>query len=243
MTAPSPPLPHRFSALHMDGKRLYEYARQGIPLPRPIEKRKVTVQKLELTEWLGSEHNYRWPVKAFTDEERMALEVALSGGKGKEEGGVQGEGAKIEESEAESQKIEEGQRKAKEDQEDESTVPTAFVLTMTVSGGTYVRSVVHDLAHAVGSSGHVVTLTRTRQGRFALDQKVVEDTKAEDVKAEEEGSTSASKAKADPESVLESERGCVPWAVFERAIVNPGEVDADGWTEWEREVIERLEVV
>ena len=44
--------------------------------------------------------------------------------------------------------------------------PSAFELEMTVSSGTYVRSVVHDLAIAVGSGAHVVSLTRTQQGPF-----------------------------------------------------------------------------
>ena len=40
-------------------------------------------------------------------------------------------------------------------------VPMVFVLCMRISGGTYVRSIVHDLAHALSSVGHVVTLTRS----------------------------------------------------------------------------------
>ena len=56
----------RFSALKMDGKPLYEYARNGIPLPRPIEKRKVTIHELELVEWKGDDHSFKWPEKKFT---------------------------------------------------------------------------------------------------------------------------------------------------------------------------------
>jgi tRNA pseudouridine55 synthase len=39
---------------------------------------------------------------------------------------------------------------------------------MTVSSGTYVRSIVHDIGLALGCGAHVVTLTRTRQGQFTL---------------------------------------------------------------------------
>lgn len=39
---------------------------------------------------------------------------------------------------------------------------------MTVSSGTYVRSIIHDIGIALGSSAHVVKLTRTRQGIFTL---------------------------------------------------------------------------
>ncbi|OBZ75614.1 putative tRNA pseudouridine synthase 4 [Grifola frondosa] len=119
----APPI---FSALKMDGRPLYEYAREGIPLPRPIEKRKVTVHSLELIEWKGSEHDFHWPEKEFTEEQKHAVEKALQG----VEGNVS------------IQDVPDTEGKAEE-------VPTAFVLSMKVSGGTYVRSIVHDLGHAL----------------------------------------------------------------------------------------------
>ncbi|KAH8107010.1 pseudouridine synthase [Cristinia sonorae] len=182
----APPI---FSALKMDGKPLYEYARNGIPLPRPIEKRNVTIHSLEIVEWLGGEHNFRWPEKKFTNDQKQAFEKALSG---------------VEEKPV---------IKDEPGTEQSEDIPTAFVLRMKVSGGTYVRSIVHDLAHAVGSAGHVVTLTRSRQGRYTL------------------------------EPAEEGDFGCIPWEVFTKATEDPGEPDADGWVEWEREVIDGLEVV
>jgi tRNA pseudouridine55 synthase len=139
----------RFSALKMDGRPLYEYARQGIPLPRPIEKRAVRVDALEMKSWLGSEHGFRPPSKALSTDEKQKVETALAS--------VAAEASVAD------------MAGAKEEAESGETVPTAFELSMTVSGGTYVRSIVHDLAHAVGSAGHVVTLTRTRQGQFSLE--------------------------------------------------------------------------
>ena len=173
----------------MDGKPLYEYARKGIPLPRPIEGRQVTVHSLEIVKWLGSNHSFAWPKKSLSTEEKHALEEALKG---------------ISKDPS-----------IKDDLEPEANdaSPTAFVLKMRVSGGTYVRSLVHDLAHAVGSAGHVVTLTRSRQGRFVL------------------------------EPTEEGDRPCVPWEIFEKAMEDPGELDDDGWSEWEREVIQCLEVM
>ncbi|KAF9562552.1 pseudouridylate synthase 4 [Agrocybe pediades] len=182
-------VPPIFSALKMDGKPLYEYARKGIPLPRPIEEREVTVTSLELLKWLGNEHSFSWPEKQLSTEEKESLKKALQG---------------VEENVSINDEPEESA---------ETERPTAFVLNMTVSGGTYVRSIVHDLSHAVGSAGHVVTLTRSRQGRFVR------------------------------EPVEEGDRKCIPWEVFEKAMADVGEVDEDGWTEWEREVMQHLEVV
>lgn len=171
---------------------LYEYARKGIPLPRPIEKRQVTIHSLELIEWKGNEHAYRWPEKQFSEAEKKAMEKAL-------------------------ESVEENPT-IKDEPEPEasgtgSETPPAFVLSMKVSGGTYVRSIVHDLGHVLGSAAHVVTLTRSRQGRFAL-----ETTEPEDM-------------------------ACVAWEVFEKASKGEGEADEEGWKEWEREVMNVFEVV
>jgi tRNA pseudouridine55 synthase len=190
----------RFSALKMDGMPLYDYARKGIPLPRPIEKRQVTVHSLELVEWKGSDHPYRWPEKAFSNEQKRALEQSLSSVD-------PAAAAPIADDDAE------GVNEAGREDTASDEFPTAFVLKMRVSGGTYVRSIVHDLAHALGSAGHVVTLTRSRQKDYVL------------------------------EPTEEGDRRCVPWEVFEAALKDAGIKDADGWTEWEREVLDKLAIV
>ncbi|KAI0046157.1 pseudouridine synthase [Auriscalpium vulgare] len=187
----APPI---FSALKMDGMPLYDYARKGIPLPRPIEKRPVTVHSLELVEWKGSDHPYRWPEKQFSEDQKEALSKSLSG--------VADDPPSVADDAA-----------PEEDAPD--AVPTAFVLKMKVSGGTYVRSIVHDLAHELGSAGHVVTLTRSRQKNYVLPE-------------------------ATPE---EGDRACVAWEVFEKALEDEGDADAEGWTAWEREVLDKIVVV
>lgn len=58
-------LPPLFSALKMDGKPLYEYAREGKEIPREIQRRPVDVLNLEMIEWMeGGTH----PHEAPTDE-------------------------------------------------------------------------------------------------------------------------------------------------------------------------------
>ncbi|THU88419.1 pseudouridine synthase [Dendrothele bispora CBS 962.96] len=186
----TPPI---FSALKMDGKALYEYARKGIPLPRPIEARDVTVHSLELVEWLGSSHSYSWPDKSLSEDEKKAVEKALQG---------VNEGVSLKD-----------KPETSTETNSSDVIPSAFVLRMRVSGGTYVRSIVHDLANTLGSAGHVVTLQRSRQGQFVLE----------------------------PEG--DDDRSCIPWEVFEKALSDSGEVDEDGWTEWERQVLQHIEVV
>ena len=70
--------PPIFSALRIQGKRLYEYAREGKELPVEIQERPVEVEKLELLEWMdGGTHEYHWPVEEAEKEERDVVEKVL----------------------------------------------------------------------------------------------------------------------------------------------------------------------
>ncbi|KAI8384727.1 tRNA pseudouridine synthase B [Radiomyces spectabilis] len=44
-------LPPIYSALRIEGKRLYEYAREGKALPKPIQPRPVTIHQLDLVKY------------------------------------------------------------------------------------------------------------------------------------------------------------------------------------------------
>lgn len=70
---------------------------------------------------------------------------------------------------------------------------------MTVSSGTYVRSIVHDIGQALGSAAHVVELIRTRQCGYALDPT----------------STSTVEGQDDTSEPL---HGVVPWSVIEEGL-------------------------
>ncbi|GAB1743083.1 hypothetical protein NU219Hw_g8939t1 [Hortaea werneckii] len=71
--------PPIFSAKRIQGKRLYEYAREGKSLPEgyQIEECAVDVKELEVLEWLeGGKHGFAWPgVEAEGEEKRLVDEV------------------------------------------------------------------------------------------------------------------------------------------------------------------------
>ena len=56
-------------------------------------------------------------------------------------------------------------------------------LSATVSKGTYIRSLARDIAHALGSVGHVTMLRRTKAGPFTLEQAISLDFLEEAAKA------------------------------------------------------------
>lgn len=56
------------------------------------------------------------------------------------------------------------------------------VVRMICSGGTYVRTLAHDLGEQLGCGGHVIELRRTRVGKFELEHaKSIEEISAKDL--------------------------------------------------------------
>ncbi len=95
-------VPPMYSAVKIDGKRLYNLARQGKEIERPA--RDITVHTLELLDF--SEHAQQGTLRAV------------------------------------------------------------------VSKGTYIRTLIHDLGHALGSCAAMHSLVRTRAGAYALSESV-----------------------------------------------------------------------
>ncbi|KAK5656328.1 hypothetical protein OQA88_4708 [Cercophora sp. LCS_1] len=68
-------IPPLFSALKMNGKPLYEYAREGKPIPREIETRDVEVSELGIVEWYEpGTHNHRWPTEEAEQAEKNLVD-------------------------------------------------------------------------------------------------------------------------------------------------------------------------
>ena len=184
----------------MEGKPLYEYARESKPLPRaiPVRQCEVTIELLDfkpaqVTPGDGG-HQWRWPEEHKSDEEkgvfkRLTAIVEAAGTEVKAKGGsnkawegnappsgaertaaadtdAQGPSKNATHAQAESEALADGPHP--EVSPTTGLRPAAFKVRMTVSSGTYVRSIVHDIGLALGCGAHVVTLTRTRQGQFTL---------------------------------------------------------------------------
>lgn len=145
-------LPPLYSAIKIDGKRLLDYARAGEDLPRPIEARKITIHKSALTKWQEpDQHEYNAPSKECSAEERKIAKRA------RRMAGLDGKLTETDEEDAES-----GETVSKEQR------APAFTLDLTVSSGTYIRTIVHEVGQKLGSAAHVVKLTRTRQGQWVV---------------------------------------------------------------------------
>ncbi|GAA6008222.1 pseudouridine synthase PUS4 [Rhodotorula paludigena] len=255
----TPPI---FSALKMDGKPLYEYARTNTPLPRPIPPRTVTVHSLELLRFVpGDEHAYEYPAEELDEAAKSELErLEKMVKEGRTEVPSEEEVAAASSAPAEPAPTAESAPAASASTSTATSTSSSaspapaparapiFEIRLTVSSGTYIRSIVHDIGAALGSAAHVVKLTRTRQGEFALEPPPPAGV---DEEGEGEGKGGA---------------GCIEWALLERAIAAQeraskkkkegaaageggpdaaaeGERDADGWLEWERELLAKCKEV
>ncbi|KAK4052089.1 pseudouridine synthase pus4 [Microbotryomycetes sp. JL201] len=239
--------PPVFSALKMDGKKLCDYAREGVPLPRPIAARKQTVHSLELLSFkAGDEHDYDWPAEALDDGAKLELERLEKMVK---------DGKTVVPSEEEVKA--DTSVPADEAPQTQTIRPPIFELSMTVSSGTYVRSIIHDLALALGTSAHVVKLTRTRQGQFALDASSASKAQTE-LKQGETTNLSvpeqSSEKTPDTNTVIPAARECIEWSVFEQALEafkrskeseggQTMETDEEGLSDWERQILRTCEEV
>ncbi|KAI9768235.1 MAG: hypothetical protein M1840_005065 [Geoglossum simile] len=209
--------PPIFSALRVQGKRLYEYAREGKKAPVEIQERPVEVMELELVEWLeGGTHPFAWPEEeANQDEKAMAEQVIYAGKLVPEiaklsakfhsvDGSIAGVDVKrkwepiaganreddapwVRDPKRRRSSISGSPRSSHRADEmrladvtentpsfKRKTGPPAARIRMTVTSGFYVRSLCHDLGHAVGSMGIMSELVRTRQGKFSLKENVLE---------------------------------------------------------------------
>ncbi|KAK5167426.1 pseudouridine synthase pus4 [Saxophila tyrrhenica] len=188
--------PPIFSALRVQGKRLYEYAREGKEVPVEIQERPVEVKSLEMVEWMeGGSHEYRWPEEEAEPEAKGVAEKVLhleSDGQGakrkreEEVGNGDTESSKRTKASPESTTPPTNESKPTSSLEQALAPPTlpqapqepcpapACRLRMSVTSGFYVRSLCHDLGAAVDSMGLMSTLVRSRQGEFSLGENVLE---------------------------------------------------------------------
>ncbi|WWC68722.1 tRNA pseudouridine(55) synthase [Kwoniella pini CBS 10737] len=253
-------VPPIFSALKMDGKPLYEYARESKPLPRPIPTRKCTVS-IELVDYKPASvtpgdggHDYRWPEKRLSEEEKIVFrkltDIVSKAGteptKPKSESLISEEAQNtLNTTSSEPLKPEEGNQETTKKEENfvpdlgkpdypeispiNGLRPPTFTVKMTVSSGTYVRSIVHDIGIALGCGAHVVKLTRTRQGEFSLygDEEALASTSMSasigDSGEVEMNAKNESKIVEEAEEATEGVStgptgGSIPWSVWTRAL-------------------------
>lgn len=164
----TPPI---FAALKMNGKPLYEYAREGLPLPKPIETRDVQIYDLKIADdTLSTDHKYEFIKNVDCDgenlEEKLATNPTLNDSKvyfSKEycdKNGV-------------SEDYDVGKPQPLTDDEKNPQFKAPMLhFTTRVSSGTYIRSLISDIGRALNSNAYMVKLIRAEQAEWVLGKNV-----------------------------------------------------------------------
>lgn len=165
----TPPI---FSALKMNGKPLYDYAREGIPLPMPIKVRQVKVYDIKVHEEdsLTVDHGFE-KLKSQLDENGNPKEHELSNNPTLNDSPLYFSEQYLAKAEAENLPTEVEKPKPIGEQQLPDALPL-FHLTADVSSGTYIRSLVSDYGRALESSAYMVELIRVRQSNWQLGKNV-----------------------------------------------------------------------
>lgn len=191
-------VPPVYSALKINGMKAYEYAREGKELPRELESREMQVDECTLLEWHeGGEHDFRWPVEEFPEEEKRAVstlmgttsETSTTPSKDEPSQSTQpSEDPKPASTSTSDQPAPSQPSSPKEAQNElpptkKATLHThdhtlnlsatpspspAALIRLTVSSGFYVRSFAHDLGRTCSSHGIMASLLRSRQATYTV---------------------------------------------------------------------------
>ncbi|KAG0053239.1 hypothetical protein BGZ83_001477 [Gryganskiella cystojenkinii] len=173
-------VPPLYSALSMDGKRLYDYAREGKPLPREIPSRKVQIYDLELLSFLP--HRSSSASSTFEDTQLTSVYgfqprslPSLPPPSSASVPSMSSLGLK-------------SGFQAKKHSDSVSNIPQDddtslyFHIRVHCSSGTYIRTLIADIATELGTVGHMTDLLRVEQSGFKLgEESTLEFSDCEDV--------------------------------------------------------------
>ncbi|KTW29665.1 tRNA pseudouridine(55) synthase [Pneumocystis carinii B80] len=168
--------PPMYSALHMRGKRLYEYSREGIELPEEIKYRPVVVDSFNIIKWT---HDHNWKEPCDDDDNNIDISSNIL----QEQEAMDNKDEKCNLSKSTDEiKISDNlfnDIDSKEEKSSNTILSTkkkapAVKFRIVASSGTYIRSLIHDLAISLDSAAHIVELIRCRQGKYILNQNTID---------------------------------------------------------------------
>lgn len=165
----TPPI---YSALKVDGKPLYEYAREGIPLPKAIKARDIQVELFEVHEDFGPNEKFG-AIKVEPDADGNTMYSMLANNPTLNDLDLFfSEEFMADPKYSDEEKITHIQPKLLDASLPPQLNLPVFHATAAVGSGTYIRSLISDLGRAVGSSAFMVELIRVKQSDWELGKNV-----------------------------------------------------------------------
>jgi tRNA pseudouridine55 synthase len=180
-------IPPIYSAIKINGMKLYDYARTGKALPREIGSRSLEVSEATLLDfWQAGEHDFRYPAEKVSEEEKATTLKFMEGAEATKKAIAEKPKEELRDNASQDEKIEidvnalPREEKAAmhthhlPTQESSPAQAPAARIRITVSSGFYVRSLAHDLGIACGSYGTMAALVRSRQAGFTIAEPAPE---------------------------------------------------------------------
>lgn len=166
----TPPI---FSALKMNGKPLYDYAREGKPLPMPIKHRDVKVHGIvvEDKDSLSKEHDFE-KLESKLDENGNPKEHELANNPTLNDSPLFFSNQYLEKAKAENLPTNVNKAAVIESEDEHPKKLPLIHFVADVSSGTYIRSLVSDIGRALESSAYMVELKRSKQSDWVLGENV-----------------------------------------------------------------------
>ncbi|ORX85407.1 pseudouridine synthase [Anaeromyces robustus] len=158
--------PPIYSALKVNGKPMYEYAKSGQEIPKEIKSRKITIHSIELLEY-NNEPTKTMEIEVDNDNEDFVFQKDTDD-----------DSNSIDKSKAK-QNNNNGNNDKKRFQFKNKAVANTklpegpiFRFRVECGGGTYIRSLIHDIGKKLDSAAHMVSLIRSKQGPFKVEEAI-----------------------------------------------------------------------
>ncbi|GEQ69320.1 hypothetical protein JCM33374_g2991 [Metschnikowia sp. JCM 33374] len=162
--------PPVYSALKVDGKPLYEYARKGIPVPKALKPRDVKVLSFVVHDDFGPHEKYG--ALSCCDAGESMGKAIFNNPTLNDHDLFYSEEFMNNPDVSDDEKITKIHPKLLDPSVPIAANPPVFHATATVGSGTYIRSLVSDLGRAVGSSAFMAELIRSKQADWELGKNV-----------------------------------------------------------------------
>lgn len=165
-------VPSIFSALKSDGIPLYEYARKGIKLEKPIKLRKVKINNIYVIkdDLLSKDHEFK--TIELSDAEKNKTNFFSVENPTLNDTCLYFSDEYLEKTGTNPLNSNEINTRFPDPNEKlTQTLPMIHLIT-EVSSGTYIRNLIHDIGRALESSAYMVELTRLKQGEWDLKKNV-----------------------------------------------------------------------
>lgn len=148
---------------------MYEYAKNGQELPKEIKSRKVTIHSIELLEF-NNEKTKTTKIEVDNENDDYTFQMDIDEKEDLGNNSIKKQNIMSQTSSNNEKKKFQFKNKAIAN----AKLPEGptFRFKVECGGGTYIRSLIHDIGKKLDSAAHMVSLIRSKQGPFKVEESI-----------------------------------------------------------------------